>query len=243
MGPTAPARSEDIEMAPRLTETNGPPVVDPETERDFIRKLVTSQQDIDVYVGVHRNIVKQAKKAGINTKQILSSIRARKMNLPEVIQDVKDYIRYLSLQNMPVTDVELFPDRSAGPDAEKVAQRAGDDLTWDAGQGGYRAGLAGRKIDECPHIPGSAEDAEWRLQWRRGQEHLATKSFGAPPAAKEASDRRERSSNGTEGPRKRGRPPKVVPEEARRNAGSLKPNTPADVRAAVAEDDHEEAQE
>lgn len=215
-------------MARRLTETNGPPVVDPETERDYIRKLVTSQQDIDVYVGVHRNVVKQAKKAGINTKQILSSIRARKLNLPEVIQDVKDYIRYCALQNMPITDVELFPGQSAGEVADQ--QRSDDGLTWEAGQKGYDAGKAGRKIDEAPFTPGSAEDAEWRLQWRRGQDHLAMQSFARPVGETQASDRRERSSNGTEAPRKRGRPPK------------LQPNTAADVRAAVAEDDHEEAE-
>jgi ribosome modulation factor len=206
-------------------------MVDPETERDYIRKLISSQQDIDVYVGVHRNVVKQAKKAGINTKKILESIKARKLNLPEVIQDVKDYIRYCALQNMPVRQDDIFP----APSEEEVAseQRSEDDLAWDAGQQGYSAGLAGRKVDECPHVPGSANDAEWRRQWQRGQEHLVKKSLGGPPPAVEASDRRQRGANGTRS--------KVVPEAARRRAGGLQANTPADVHAAVAEDDREEA--
>lgn len=211
-------------MAKRLTETegsNGPPVADPETERNYARKLTASKQEVDVYVGIHRNVVKQAQKAGVNTTQMLKAISAKAVSVPETITDIKDFIRYLALLNMPVTQQELF-----GKSGEETIndQRTQDERTWDAGQAGYNAGKAGRTIDECPHTPGAEEDAEWRKQWHRGQEALAKLTVGEPPSeTTQANDSRQRTgSGGTRGARK------------------LKPDTPETVAAAVAEDEAEE---
>lgn len=218
-------------MAKRLTETagsNGPPVADPETERNFMRKLTASKQDVDVYVGIHRNILKQAKKAGCNTTKMLAAMQAKNVNLPDVIADIKDYIRYCAMMNMPITQVELFGESA---EAQIANQRTQDDRTWDAGEAGYAAGKAGRSIDECPHTPGSEEDAEWRKQWHRGQEHLVKSSLGKPSGeGVAASDRRQRTgSTGTRGQRRNA--------AATAPASSLKPDTAEDVRTAVAEDD------
>ena len=214
-------------MAKRLTETegtNGPPVADPETERNYLRELISSKQEVDVYVGIHRNVVKQAKKAGINTKKMLEAISAHEVSLPETITNVKDYIRYCAMLNMPVTQVELF-----GKSAEEQIsyQRTQDERTWDAGQGGYSAGKAGRKIDECPCTPGSEEDAEWRRQWHRGQEALAKVTVGEPASETTlANDSRQRTgSGGTRGTRA---------------ARKLMPDTAETVAAVVAEDEAEE---
>jgi len=217
-------------VAKRLTEAggNGPPVVDPETERNFMRKIISAQQDIDTYVAIKRNVLKAAQKAGCNTKAMQKAITAKdNLTLPDAVQDIKDYIRHLAQLNMPVMQVELFGESAEQQISE---QRTQDERTWDAGQAGYNAGKAGRAIDECPHLQGTEEDAEWRRQWHRGQEHLGMTTLGKPSETTPANDQRQRrGSGGTRG--RRGA-----------SASGLTPNTPEDVREAVAEDDAAETE-
>lgn len=213
-------------MAKRMTEgDNGKPVADRETELNYMRKLDNAQNDIDTYVAIKRNIVKAAQKAGVNTAMIEKSRTAKSLNLPDVIQNEKDYIRYCAMRNMPITQVELFGEKSQ--EEVNADQRSQDERTWDAGQAGYAAGKAGRPIEDNPHLQGSEEFAEWRSQWNRGQEHLAKVTLSRPGnETVQADDRRQRGGG-------RGRRGAA--------AGSLQPNTPEEVRAAVAEDDAEQA--
>lgn len=203
-------------MATRLTEAPPSNVTD-ETRRSFLQKAISAKQDAETYHAIYTNVLKQAKKAGLNTKAMVHAMGDKKRDVADVITDIRDHVRMLACLNMPVTQEEMFP--TAGPAAPEASGAAGDDAAWYASQAGYDAGRAGRKIDECPHTPGAEEDAAWRKGWHRGQEHLVLATM---PGSKAANDTRKRGAVGPRGAR--------VP-------GGMHVDTPEDVAAAVAEDD------
>jgi ribosome modulation factor len=173
---------------PRLTTAVAGSNVTPETKANWMRKYITAKRDVDTYVAMLRNVVKGAKKAGVKTKPMIEAVKDSEMDLPDIITNTREYLQFLSLRNMPVTDQDLFP---AADQKEIIAkQRSDDDRAWEAGDAGYEAGKAGRKIEECQHQPGTLEFDAWRRGWGVGQEHLVKSSFGAPEVVASAAKTR-----------------------------------------------------
>ena len=200
--------------APRMGE--GTNVTD-DTRIEYLRRATVARQDAETYHAIYRNVLKAAKKAGLNTKEMVRAMGDKRRDVDVVTTDIKDHIRFLSLLNMPVTQTSMF--EAAAPPVQE--QDRGDQSAWFANQAGYLAGKAGRIVDECPHVPGSEEDQAWRRGWNRGQEHLALTSLGGN--RKQASDARQR--------------PEPKKAAGRKGNGKLKPDTAEDVREAIKEDD------
>jgi hypothetical protein len=120
--------------------------------------------------GVYRRAVKKAKQDGVNTRQLAAALAAKKHDVDKVRGNLRDYVRYLSLVNMPVHQGDLFGS-GAEPAAPVVTE--GEHAEWEAGTAGRSAGRAGADRSINPHEPGSATFAAWDKSWTSGQESIA----------------------------------------------------------------------
>jgi ribosome modulation factor len=158
---------------------NGPSV---ELIRDFARQIIAKDNEIDEVndarkslVGQRRAMLKAAKKAGIQQDVLVRVIADRRRELSDVIDEERTYVRYAALLNMPLHQQDLFPPSEEPIRFTDDSEEAQKQRIFDADDGGYRAGLNGRSIDDNPHHQAEASDefTSWRAGWHRGQAHLA----------------------------------------------------------------------
>lgn len=145
--------------------------------RSIIAKDVEVEEAHDVYkslTGQRRNIVKQAKNAGLDTTELLRAVKDRQREPDDVKAALRNYLRFTNLFQMPTKQADLFPANAAPPlDPSSVEGRK--QAVFDAGNLGLRAGKAGFEISACPFH--QSEDSEeyqaWTTQWHAGQARLA----------------------------------------------------------------------
>jgi len=135
--------------------------------------------------GVLRNIVKRAKQDGMNVKAMSLTNSARKLDPMQVVAELRDQIRYMTLRSIPMTGDDLF----AGWDARITDKTREIDTLFEADEKGYAAGRAGAKIEDAPYQPGTDLHVEWSKSWKLGQAAIA-RELG--PDVKPASTTRER---------------------------------------------------
>src|ERR1700743_2590957 len=85
--------------------------------------------------GVLRNIVKMAKKDGVNTKMMIEVYQDKKKDPEVVVAEERDRIRYLSIGRIDIRASDLFEGWQPGV-TDKT--RAEDDI-WHAEETGFKA--------------------------------------------------------------------------------------------------------
>lgn len=155
-----------------------------EYARNIIRKdneIEETRDALKSLVGQRRSQVKAAKKAGVPTDALLRAIAQRNKDQDEIIRDEREWVRMRALLNMPIDQIELFPNDlsfRAVDDEERNEQ-----LVFGAEQMGYAGGKNGHLIDNNPfHQSAESEQfSAWVSGWHRGQAHLA-KGLNQPTA-------------------------------------------------------------
>jgi ribosome modulation factor len=138
---------------------------------DYLRQYQQQRRACDEANGVLRSLLKRAKSDGINTKAMIATVTASKLD-PEVVQqDMRDQIRYMALRNMPVHQVDLFGEN--GLDLRVTEKSREEDQSWAADDAGYHAGRHGARVEDCPYQAGSSLADHWYRSWKRGQEAIA----------------------------------------------------------------------
>lgn len=138
---------------------------------DWLRQYQQQRRACDEANGVLRSLLKRAKGEGINTRALISTVTASKLD-PDIVQrDLKDQIRYMALRNMPVHQIDLFGEH--GLDLRVTEKSREEDASWAADDAGYAAGRHGAKVEDCPYQPGSSLSDHWYRSWKRGQEAIA----------------------------------------------------------------------
>ena len=160
------------------------------TIQKHIRAITGLKAALDSANGEYRAAVKAAKSDGVKTSQLLAAMSAKKREQEDVTSDLRDYVRYLGLFNMPVTQMDLFG--TGGSEEETNDEGGGVEHTrWEAEQAGKKAGSDGRPHSDNPHNQGTELAQAWHTGWSRSQEQLAR---GKKPGVKAASTRRGRSA-------------------------------------------------
>jgi hypothetical protein len=158
-----------------------------------IRLITGAREQLDEANGEYRSALKAAKKDGINQKQLIAALLSKKRDQEAVAQDTRDYVRYLGLCMIRLTQADLFGDAPAMPEPRDLD----DDLTehdrWEVSKLGEAAGKAGRGRDENPNPHGTEAYAVWDKAYLDGQTVIAK---GLGPKRKIASTRRKRTTNG-----------------------------------------------
>jgi ribosome modulation factor len=153
------------------------------TLQKHIQSVSAAKEALDEANSEYRAKLKAAKADGVNQKQLVAALLSRKRDVEAVRLDLRDYVRYLGLCAMRMTQQDLFGDKDQN-DAPGE-----DHLAWQADQEGFTAGKAGRARDDQPYEAGSAQHAAWVKGWLRGQKTIA-KTLA--PGTKIASTRRKR---------------------------------------------------
>lgn len=151
--------------------SNGPLVggVPDEVRRrwwDKIDQLATAVErakiPYDSAKGKLQNAYKAAEEDGVNVDGLRAARKARKQDRAVFAITYRETGQFLRLIDSPLTDpqqLNLFPDPQWPAPVNANLQ-------------GYMSGKAGGPVDDNPHMPGSAEFAEWRTGHGLGVEDL-----------------------------------------------------------------------
>lgn len=111
--------------------------------------------------------MKAAEQDGVDIKTLKRTRQLKKQDLSDVISALQKELHYLFLRNMPVTQMELFPDGGSS-DIRAVTQDTIDEAKeWDADDQGFEAAKAGRSKADHGYPAGSPQFAAWRRGWNR----------------------------------------------------------------------------
>jgi hypothetical protein len=135
----------------------------------YQRDYATQKRKVEEETGVLRALLKRAKGDGINTKQIVATYQASKLDPTVVVQDLRDFVRYLGLRSIPVAPQDLFDNL----DLQVSQSEAVTHENWQAEQAGYTAGKIGAPLDDNPYPAGSELFGKFRTGWQEGQAALA----------------------------------------------------------------------
>jgi ribosome modulation factor len=157
-----------------------------------IRIISAAKEELDAANGEYRAKLKAAKSDGINQKQLLAALLAKRRDEDRVQADLRDYIRYCGLAMVSLKQADLFEETSKGA-APEDQDDVNEHRAWEVGEAGKQAGAAGRSRDDNPYDAGTESFVVWDAAYLDGQEKIANE---LGPKTKVASTRR-----------KRGRPP------------------------------------
>jgi uncharacterized protein (UPF0335 family) len=212
---------------------------------DVIAEISNSMRAIDQRQfelnGERRAVVKQAKTAGINVKELRAALAIKRRDRDEVMADWRDRLRYMGILGVSCRQDELFGDLDFT--VTEQSQRSID--MWDVTETAFKAGRYGQKIDDNPHNAGTEEHAMWRKWWTKGKEAMAKElgpdaKIGAVPRPRqtripgtEARMRAPVETNGEAPPKRRGRPPGTGKKKAAGRVGRRSSPTIATENGAV----------
>lgn len=160
-----------------------------ETKREFYRKalmakiaLEAAQATAKTKNGEYRNVLKDAKKAGVNTKAIAEALAARFTDQDVLVIELREQLKMLDLGGVVPNIVERILNRLdiEQPTNNERAQMDSD-RAYDAG---VFAGREGRPRDENEFPPGSELHVVFDRGWLVGQAAIAGEmapAIGEPP--------------------------------------------------------------
>lgn len=137
---------------------------------DLIREYRKQKRECESASGVLRNILKRAKSAGMNTKEMIAAVLATKIDPDEVVAGLRDRIEYMGILRIEIPRDSLFDF-----DNEVSAATEHADDIWDAEDKGYRAGRNGVPIGENPYDQTRQSElfVAWTRDWNKGQASIA----------------------------------------------------------------------
>jgi predicted DNA-binding ribbon-helix-helix protein len=164
------------------------------TLQKHIRAISGLKTTLESAQGEYRAGLKAAKAEGVNTGMLIAALAAKRREPEDVNGDLRNYVRYLALLNMPVHQLDLFASANVKvhdvPDDEE--SEAGDEdsehAQWQAHEEGVAAGARSDDQSTNPHEPGTILADHWSTGWMKGQESLIPKA-----GVKKASVRRSRN--------------------------------------------------
>jgi hypothetical protein len=197
--------------------SNGP---NNELADEYMHEYLSQKKIVDEAQGAMRAILKRAKDSGLNTGSIKRACKAKRHDEDDVISDLRDDLRYMSILRIGITPEALFE----GWTGEVSAQTREADNVWDAEDRGYQDGRHGKPREDCPYPEGPLAHA-YQRSWEAGQASIAKEMGGGEQLAptRGAGKRRRAATKASEplalvGPapakRGRGRPRKNVEEAA-----------------------------
>lgn len=154
-----------------MANNSGSNALSPDEKAEIMREYRKQKQECESANGVLRNIVKRAKSAGMNTKEMLAAIQATKIDPDEVVANLHDRIEYLGILRIDIPRESLFD----GIDIQVTAKTAHADDMWDAEDKGYRAGRNGVPVADNPYDQSNQSElfAAWAREWNKGQGSIA----------------------------------------------------------------------
>ena len=178
------------------------------TKRTFRNKYSLAKRAVEEATGVLRSVLKQAKSAGINTKEMVADHVESKLEPETQITNLKARIDFMKLRGMLI-GLPLFDEDAPTLTDKEMAEQA----EFDADCAGYAAGMGGQSADDNPYPAGSAIFVAW--EGGRGSGAKA-KAAILGPTAKQADASRKRRGPKTnaeaaaEVQKARGRPRKTA---------------------------------
>lgn len=170
-------------MAQKITvDTN----TTPETFLDFYRRAGVAKRALESAQAEYRNVLKAAKKAGIDTKAMVAARALATSDEPDADRaHMQTLLRYTAYLGLPLgTQLALFD----APDLPEPARA--EQADWDAEDLGYRAGRGGADRGDNPYDAGSSAHVQWDGGWSKGQASIAQDmAEGKPPRRKPRSAR------------------------------------------------------
>lgn len=157
----------------------------------FIREISGAKETLDSANGEYRSVLKAAKEAGIDQKQLLVAMADARRDPEQVALDDRNHARYRALLNMPVHQMEMFGGGGdqAPPEKTLVDGEPTDHQLWEATEAGKRAAKTGGDVNDGPAHPALAK--AWAAGFKRGLQMLAR---DMAPDAKVASTRKKREN-------------------------------------------------
>jgi len=157
------------------------------TRAEFYRKALATKRQIEEAqevvrsaVAVHRSLLKEAKKAGVDTDALTRTLAARLEDPDVVIRRDQEYIRMRVIAGgMPKEQLTIFSElfKADLPDDMRAAisrEKVYDD--------GYFAGTEGKSATFNPHFQGTDEHDTWHRAWLLGQQKIVEGMAPKKPA-------------------------------------------------------------
>lgn len=139
----------------------------------WMRRAAGAKRAAEEASSAYRLILKNAKKDGINQKQLVAALAARSQDPDVLAIERRDFDMYMGFMGMPIGgQAGLFPEPK--PDDSTTPAEDHDQQVWDAEEAGYKAGRQAAKRDTNPHDPGTELNQTWDGQWIRGQAFIAS---------------------------------------------------------------------
>jgi hypothetical protein len=151
-----------------------------------------AKSDVDEANGRHRAALKQAKAAGVNQRMLTAVLRDVRKDADVITINLRDYIRYRALMDMPVSQADLFGMLSVPGGVAAASEEIDVSAAFHHGQA---AGRTGKARDGNPY-DGEARKA-FDDGWLSGQREIAAEL--GEGGVKHASTRRQRRSRGVNG--------------------------------------------
>lgn len=185
--------------------------------RSFYRKCLVTKiahesalSEAKSKLGEHRSLLKDAKKAGVDTDALSHSLAARLQDPDEVVIRERNKLRMLGLSGVlnfdqisEITGVKIS-DASEEEQAEIDMGRAAER--------GYHAGKNNGAREDNPHPQGSENYVSWDKAWLQAQADIAEEM--RPRRMQPASTARSKPTNGNDKPGWQGDRDVTQPEEA-----------------------------
>ena len=168
---------EDDTGPTETTFGQGPNCSD-ETKREFYRRAVLTKIAIESAAevlrsktGLHRNLLKEAAKAGVDT-QAISEVLAIRFNDPDIeLIALRERIKMMELSGyLPGLLDKLVPRYAVTEATSKEAEAMDDVRAFDQGT---KAGRKGHMRNTNPGKPGSSTHVEWDRGYMTGQAIIA----------------------------------------------------------------------
>lgn len=159
-----------------------------ETKREFYRKaliakiaLESAQAAAKQKNGEYRNILKDAKKAGIDPDAITATLAARFQDEDVLVLKLREHLKMLDLGGVVPNVVDkilsrLHIEEPTANEAHQISiDRAYDDGAFSGREGDHR--------ENNPHVAGSDLYDAWDRGWLVGQQAIADEMTPRPPMA------------------------------------------------------------
>lgn len=196
----------------------GSNALSPDEKAEWMREYRKQKRECESANGVLRNILKRAKAAGMNPKEMTAAVQATKIDPEEVAANLRERVEYMAILNINIPE-NLFADL----DTQVTEKTRREDDLWDAEDKGYRAGRNGVPIGDNPYDQTNQSElfAAWARDWNKGQASIAHEMG---PDSKAASADRKRPARSAPQPNL-----SVVPPAGKK---SRKPRAPGYVPGA-----------
>jgi hypothetical protein len=174
--------------APEIDDDGGNTNCSDEVRRDYYRKCLMSKIGYEgalatakTKLAEHRNNLKAAAKAGVDTDAITAALNDRFIDEDVLVLKLREKLKMLDLAGVVRGIIDKILARiSVQEPTRNEAHQTSLDRAYDDGAFGGREGAP---RDSNPHVPGSELRDTWDRGWLLGQAAIASEMMPAEPPA------------------------------------------------------------